>query len=175
MKKTLKSIIGAMALLVLAQSVQAATSVANINKGNVELNASADLSQTWIPNNDFRLLIVGTSAEYFLIDHLSVGGAFALAHAGGVYSSTSWSIGPSATYYFYQQDKLALYTGANFLFTSTNRTSDYFQVEAQLGAKYFITPAVAAGPVVSYGHRFDNNEIYTTNTLALAFGFAIHL
>lgn len=152
---------------------------ANILAGDLKVGGGFDISYG---DRQATTISLSPSVEYFVADHLSVGGGLTLSHVTS-FRSTTWSIGPTATYYFWSQDRIALFFSQGiFVSHSSEGTQDtvtYASSTSQLGADYFIIPSVAFGPALQWRHAFSEStesaDIGSQNTYSLIGRFAIHL
>ena len=158
---------------------KAETDFGNIHKGNLQTGGTINFSHGWQTGSSFLSLQISSPTEYFLLDHLSLGGTVSYFHSGGPsYNYDSFGVGPSGTYYFWTQDHLAAYLGEEFSYNKTSGSSIYtsycFNSRTKLGVKYFLTPSVAIGPSIEYTHQFGRQEIPTADSISLIGAFSIH-
>jgi hypothetical protein len=157
-----------LALLLGSVAAFGAGDFGNIKTGNVEAGGSIALN-VYRGNSSFSM---SPSIEYFVEDHLSVGGQLVLLSSSDY---NSFGFGPSATYYFLIQDRWAPFVNANIIFSHNNLGSDHStDYEVGVGSRYFITPSVTFGPSLIYD--LNTNASGSTNGyLTLLGSFAIFL
>lgn len=160
-----------MVLNCLCLGAMAADHTGNINKGNVEVYGSTTVNLQLSGTAKTNYFSVNTGVQYFLIDRLSLGGAFGYDMETGVDDVAL--AGPGATYYFFAQGPFAAYAGINYRFGLTNATLKG-RLDTEIGAKYFFTPSVAFGPYIDYQYRVRRSA---DNESRLLFGanFALYL
>jgi hypothetical protein len=128
-----------------------------INKGNWFVDGSGRLS--WYGGLAKKYLSYDVSAEleYFLADRFSLGGGTAVD--GGDGTSTYAGIGPSATYFFWQDDQWAASVGAGVTVGLTAASADAV-LSAESALRYFLTPSLAIGPGFRLRHVSDGGGSY---------------
>jgi hypothetical protein len=149
-------------------AANAATEVssANINAGNWIVSGNATLQSSSITeNNEFSMSVLG---ELFVLDRLAVGPSFAFESWGGNRSASL--LGPSATYFFWNDGAAAAYVNANYLFGLTALTVEGV-LGARVGFSYFVAPTVSIGPAVFFnGYVRDPGNDYSRYGVALNLG-----
>lgn len=167
------------ALVLTSGTAQAApeTIQANIKKGDLSISNSLDFSHKSIEGGS------GTSSfslsnrnHYFIVDRFGLGGALGVFTTDGF---ALFTVGPSATYYLWTQEKLGLYFTQDVLFRvisgSSTVDANNFETISALGLNYFIIPAVAVGPAVEFFHRFGTSRLRTINEISFVAAFSIFL
>ena len=150
------------------------TELPNVNKGNWAVGGDfgAGYSTTYSQGS----LYVNPTAEYFVIDRLSIGGVIQSSFSSDY---TNIGIGPSATWHYWQSDRWTATVGLSAVYSEGNYKKSSFDYSswtgtAKLGANYFITPSVSFGPFLSHQRNikdFDPNGGFTS----LLFQFSIFL
>ena len=153
-----------------AQSSMAATSPVKVAApAPATTTASATSSFTNTNRNDWSIaasgfgigvtsaagltLSVSPQVEYFVHDGISVGGTFGFATATTAIGSTSLSVGPSATWHFWSEDKLSAYGGTSLIFSNLTGVagSDVgTSLDVNGGVNYNFAPWFGVGPRVNY-------------------------
>lgn len=119
------------------------------------------------------LLKVNLGSEYFIADQFSVGVDGLFHH---VFESRRYGLGPSATYYFWQNESWEAHTRASLVYVHSDddwwvEPRSYLQAKAEVGFGYFVTPKFSVGSSLGLQHRFDDyarrHDIDTTGYLAL--------
>lgn len=160
-------------LLFVVTEVRADGDYGNIHRGNVETGGSVSFSYV-SPSGSGSLTSFSLSSptQYFLIDRFSLGAAINYFHSSlGV---DSLGVGPSATYYFWTQDRLATFAGEEFTYNKFPGVDYFFNNRAKLGINYFITPSVAIGPSLEYGHNFGRGNTSTIDSVSVLGKFSIY-
>lgn len=165
----MKALILIAALLAGPSLVQAA----NINQGNVEIGGVATVNHTRSRSLGTTSFQIGANAQYFLVDHISVGAELDYAHAS---SFNIYSIAPAASFYFAVQDQMAPYVMVKplELYDSSSARLN-LSSGLRLGVKFFLTDSVAFGPALNYEHTWSTNRTSTIDSFSLLGQFAIHL
>ncbi len=151
---------------------------ANTNMGDFEVGGSFSINhyRTTNSNSDSTTSVtLYAPIQFFIINSLSVGGAFSFLHYSGI---GQYSFGPAATYYFANSGRLTGYVGASVLFSILDEelgTADYRTYAGRLGMKYFITRSIALGPEVGFEHQDINNSNRDYQHAYAAVQFSIHL
>ena len=128
---------------VLQPEGEAFVSVApNIDQGNWNISGFLDVN---MDDADTVSINMSLSSKYFLLNRLAVGASFGLD--AGSESDTVSTLGPAATFYFWNNDYLAGYLGSSFRMGLTTATVNWV-LSGELGLKYFMTPSVAIGPAL---------------------------
>ena len=150
---------------------------ANINKGNVLTGAEFSLTQAWYRTSDTFNVYAAIPMQYFLMDRLALGGTAAISHSrlSSSRSYTDAAVGPSATLYFWDSENVATYVDTAVLWRFLDNSDDQISLGFGLGLDYFVTPAVAFGPKVTYTHYFGMGNASDINSLNLAAAFRISL
>lgn len=106
--------------------------------------------------------------EYFVMDRLAVGGVIGLStNLNGYGNSTAFSIGPSATYHFWNENRFSAYGSTNLLLSTSGVSSStttyggkvnsasygstYVIFNLSGGANYNFAPWFGIGPRVTLG------------------------
>lgn len=145
---------------------------ANIRRGNISLGGSITLDQVLESStNAVSTFNTSLALQYFVIDHLGIGGAFSYNHASNTRDNSL--LGPVLSYFFWEQRNLAAYVGASYSLGLTNATVTG-RFNATIGANYFITPAVAVGPWLSFRHIIGRRGP-TYDRILFGADFAIYL
>lgn len=127
-------------------------SVSNIHSGNLNVGGYFDFTKSSGRRNDDAAFSANVNAKYFLIDHLALGlGAGLDADPG---EDAVASIGPTASYFFWNDGKLAAHVDLGFRIGLTDRTVPSF-LQSAVGLDYFVAPTVALGPSLFLNHYND--------------------
>ncbi len=159
---------------------EATTEMPNINKGNVAVAGSLGLAYSSYTG---AIYFLNPSAEYFVLNSFSVGGTVQSTISK---HSRSFGMGPSLSYYFWQNKKWASYIGAGALYTTVRTenisnqytaVSQYWSANGTLGLNYFLTPSVSFGPVFNYDYTFpdDNPKSVGSSYSTLIFKLSVFL
>ncbi len=162
----------ALAMAAAQTSTVAQTSSASqasiLNKGTMQVGGGFSWASTKYKDADrMQTYSVTPQLEYFVMDNLSMGGTLRLLGSSGGNSDsyTGYGLGPSATYYFYQDGNLAFYGAQNFSFTKYSDSSKTFsEGETSVGAKYFFAPQVAFGMGLSYQYALTTDWGFENQT-----------
>lgn len=160
--KHLSIVVFALALLSLPV-VASADGTMNTHAGNWQIGVNAPVyggsnaGALFFDNTASGSWSLGVNGpvQYFVMDNLSVGGVvgFGLQNTGGpsATTTTTFTIGPAATYYFWTQGQMATYVAAAVMYNTSSAANSVSNVGLQgaVGFNYFLTPSVAFGPVVS--------------------------
>jgi len=151
----------------------------NIKSGNLAVGGSFGSGYSTYSNVTFYL---NPTLEYFVIDRLSLGGSIYYSNSS---TYKSYGLGPSFSYYFWQQERWAAFFGGGAVYHDTFDGSyysgyyNYWTAQAKLGLNYFVYPTVAFGPFLSYGHTFSNQNsdisVSDSNYGQLLFQFSVFL
>ena len=148
-------------------------SPANIRKGNVAVGGDLGASYSTLGGSTVYL---NPSAEYFIADRVSVGGTLTSTLSENY---KSYGIGPSATYYFWNQNKWAASTGFAIRYSNSSseydRNSSYWTGVARFGAGYFATPSVSFGPQLTIYRDIGGGDASTSTWSTLLFQFNVYL
>lgn len=160
-----------------AQDVTSSTIEPKVNRGDVMVGGSLGFSYSTYSKLTFEL---NPTVEYFVADRLSLGGTVGLMFSE---SYNSYLVGPSATYYFWKEDRLTANVGAEIRFgyfeydngagrVTENATTGRFRI----GLNYFLTPEVSLGPVFTLDKAFGSGQSSTAiDNSTLKVQFQIHL
>jgi outer membrane protein len=180
---------------------------AQVEKGNwwfgadagLSLNSTSNTPEVNLDGNDFETKITFTeisftpSANYFVIDNLSIGLDFSIAStktkaefddAEDESTTTSLGIIPNATYFFGDSNfKPFLSAGVGYLYSGGEDDITKFSglaLKGQGGLAYFVNNSVSVNFSVEYinanlKNKEDDNFELKTNTFALGLGFAIFI
>jgi len=164
-------------------STELTTSVApltGIEQGKIKAGGGFDLSYG---ENQKLTLNISPTAEYFVTDRLSLGGTFSLAIPFGT-GLSYYSIGPSATFYFWKQERLAASFSESVAYARLSGVG-YPPVSTgalisttKLGVEYFFTPSVSFGPAFQWRHAFtdvgDSLLVPSQNTYSVVGQFSLY-
>ncbi len=121
--------------------------LANVRKGNVAVGGDLGVSYS---SYDGSSVFLNPSAEYFIADRFSVGGTLSFTFNS---QYQSYGIGPSATYYFWNQGQWVASAGLGVRYAASRDDDAPYVREysnwlgmAKLGLGFFATPAVSFGP-----------------------------
>ena len=146
---------------------------ANIRKGNVAVGGDLGASYSTLGGSTVYL---NPSAEYFIADRVSVGGTLTSTLSENY---KSYGIGPSATYYFWNQGQWAASTGLAIRYSNSSseydRNSSYWTGVARLGAGYFATPSVSFGPQLTIYRDIGDGDASASTWSTLLFQFNVYL
>ncbi len=149
------------------------TAPANIRKGNVAVGGDLGASYSTFGGSAVYL---NPSAEYFIADRLSVGGTLTSTLSENY---QSYGIGPSATYYFWSQNKWAASTGLAIRYSNSSSeydsSSSYWTGMAKLGIGYFATPSVSFGPQLTIYRDIGDGDTSASTWSTLLFQFNVYL
>jgi hypothetical protein len=122
-------------------------------EGKLKVEGGTDLS---FADFSHPLLGLNTSVEFFLLDRLSVGGSLSVTHQFADWGMSSYSLGPSLSYYVFKEGRWAAYLGQSLSYTRTVYPGIYSDWgvlwTSKLGLDYFLAPNISIGPAISYGH-----------------------
>lgn len=93
----------------------------------ISSDAGLSISNTQVSGVDDSTtsVVLRPAVDYFLVDHLSLGGSLGLAHTStGGFSSTSWSIGPRIGYDFPLSERVSVWPKVGVSFASTSFDGD---------------------------------------------------
>ena len=149
---------------------------ANIRKGNVAVGGDLGASYSTLGGSTVYL---NPSAEYFIADRFSIGGTLTSTLSDNY---KSYGIGPSATYYFWNQNQWAASTGLAIRYSASNyedgqydsRNTNWTGV-AKLGVGYFATPSVSFGPQLTIYRDIRDGTTSASTWSTLLFQFNIYL
>lgn len=125
------------------------TSNANILSGNWNVGGYFHFVKNSGRRDDGSEYSTAVTAKYFLIDRVALGLGLGLEAKTG--DDTVANLGPAASYFFWNDGKLATYVGMGFRFGLTDATVNSV-IQTSLGAEYFVAPTVAVGPALFYNH-----------------------
>jgi hypothetical protein len=146
-------------------------SKANIQSGNWNVGGYVDSMKYAGARNDEVSLSSSVALKYFLIDRLALGWA---VHVDASSEEDSFaSTGPIASYFFWNDGKLASYVGAGFRAGLTEATVDT-AFQGFLGAEYFVVPSVAVGPSLFLTHYLRDNGTHFQR-FGMTFGLSVFL
>jgi hypothetical protein len=142
-----------------------------ITKGHWSIAGGASLSYN--TGGSGANLELYPSAQYFVMDHLSVGGE---AFLGLNSSYNAFGLGPAMTYYFAESEKAVWFVSQGFLYSrfhydagNSNYTYKNWASHTSLGMNYFLTPSVAVGPRAVF-----NWNSRGADTMALMLGLQVY-
>lgn len=158
-----------------ASNSASASSIANINQGDIGLGGAFGWTQVEGVGN---FLSLSAPIQYFIMDHLSVGGEMNLSRSN-VGPSWSAGVGPAATYYFWTQDKMAAYgsEALTYQYTSSQngaQVNPAWRSTTSLGMNYFLAPTLALGPALEYSHRWNGSSTSNRNVVAMTGNFKLY-
>ena len=154
------------------------TSMQNTLAGNYQVGGNA----SWVKkSNTPSLFTVNPLAEYFLANGFSLGGT--LNYTSDSDNNNTLGVGPSATWYLWQQERHAVYAGVGVMYDtsssggSNSSTNNYWASDVKLGYNYFFTPSVALGPVYMWHHQYknDSSSVANSDTQTVAVQFSMYL
>ena len=90
---------------------------------------------------------------------------------------SSYGIGPSASYYFYEQGMTALYLSQSITFNRGRFDGDTSSLnvgKTALGVKLFLVPQVAFGIALSTSYAIDSTKDQFINTTGLGGSFSFY-
>ncbi len=138
------------------------TTLANIHRGNIVVGGGVFFGQSSRGKTTTSNFDLGLTTLYFVVDHLAVGLLTDLEKESD--EDLVALLGPAAQYTFWQKDALTGYFQMSYQKGLTDATISG-RIDLKLGAQYFITPSVAAGPYMSYarviGRRSSDYDRYT--------------
>jgi hypothetical protein len=151
------------------------TELGNIHKGNIAAEGSASIS-FYAPSGraSSTAISVSPSLQYFVVDHLSIGGSLSYHHYSGSDGWTSWGIGPSITWHFWSTGHLSVFASEEIFLNKGTNLNWYGSNTAGLGMNYFITPSVAIGPLLQTYYQFENSELPSAFGTSLIGKFSIY-
>jgi len=147
-----------------------ASTNANINSGNWNVAGFLSFVKNSGRNSDGTEYSATVTGKYFLINRFALG--LGLGMDGATGENTLASVGPTASYFFWQSGKLASHVDVGFRFGLTSATVKSF-IQGSLGLEYFLAPVVALGPALFYNHynsRFSDYQRY-----GITFNLGIYL
>ena len=146
------------------------TPLANIQSTDWNLGGYFNISNSSGRLEDATEINTSIAAKYFLIDRVGLGLSFGLSSGGN--EDTVASFGPTASYFFWQSEKLTSRLDLGFRFGLTDATVNSF-IQTGLGLDYFILPSVAAGPTLFFNHYMGSRRNYNIYGIALQLGVFI--
>ncbi len=153
--------------------VSAPATTANIRTGNWNVGGTFALTKRTGRGEDGASEVFASfSGKYFLIDRLALGLFFGLDAETGV--PTVASLGPEATYFFWNDGALATFVGLGFRFGLTDATVNSI-LDTQLGAQYFVVPTVAVGPMLFFSRFNSKFSGQSYQRYGVAFGLNVYL
>lgn len=162
----------------ISESVSASTFEPKVNQGDIMVGGSLGFAYHTFSRLTFEL---NPTIEYFVVDRLSLGGTVGLSFSE---YSNSYLVGPSATYYFWKEDRLTANVGAELRigryeydsYDSGRVTKTATLGRFRLGLNYFLTPEVSVGPVFTLDKRFGEGAFASAiDNGTLKVQFQIHL
>ncbi len=136
-------------LLVLSTSAYSAdnTSAIHVDSGSWSLSTSRFDMVVGSARSAFS---VSPTVEYFVTQGVGVGGTVGLS--SGTEMNAMLSVGPSATYHFWQQDQVSAYTSSSLILGNVARSNNMDRTltfNIGLGANYNFTPWFGIGPRIN--------------------------
>lgn len=145
----MKTLLLALSLTLFSGAAFAAkTSGSYIAQGRHNFSGSTEIGNRG--SSYFNLTL---NEEYFFTDELAVGGMFSYSSLG---STNQFLLGPSASYYFLQQDNMAFFFHGDLAFADTNNTDGTLSMGLGVGLSYFLNNYVAVKPMVQFRHYFED-------------------
>ncbi len=148
-----------------------------ITRGHWQVGGEITFSNFWYQSFSRLDFSVDMPVEYFIMDYLSVGGTVGLSHTSlspGL-SGTNGSFGPSATVYFWKDGPLVAYGSLKATYLFLDYAEDAIALTPAVGARYFLTSSVAAGPELSFTHNFGMGTRHASNGIAIGATFSLFL
>lgn len=155
----------------------------NIYSGNVIASGGFSYSSFGLQDESLSVLNTSVGLQYFILDGLALGANFNLSSISAQESSfKATTIGPVATFYFWNSERLATKVAASMGYTTLGDSNDFstafgysdgITYRFSLGADYFLTESVGLGPSVQYSLLTGGPS--TARELAALLGFSILL
>ncbi|MBS1985561.1 MAG: hypothetical protein JST16_15465 [Bdellovibrionales bacterium] len=167
----MKKLLTALCLFAAGSASLALAQVApNIHQGNFKTGGSFYYGTTTSKGAQSEYYL-GSTTEYFVMDHLALGGDFSVERGGVDGDHVVSLIGPAASYYFLESNQITAYAEFKFLKGLTDNTIQA-RYMGGVGLQYFITPSVAIGPSFysSYVMRQNTSNNYWTYYFYVNFG-----
>jgi hypothetical protein len=154
----------------------------NLKAGNLRFGANLSLEHDSFSNADTQTLFSGqVPVQYFFAGGLAIGGALDWSASwvnqqGISQSGGSVGLGPAITWYFWTQGRFAAYVEPELFFElRTDSLPTTIFVAGALGAQWFITPSVAFGPGIRYGHRYGSGVIADSDQYLFFLDLSVYL
>lgn len=129
----------------------------NILSGNMEIGGGFSAHQFKNNNDSHTQFSIYPQLEYFIFDHLSIGGSLSyFSNSQSQETVSGFGLGPSATYYFMELGNSALYVNQNISFFKFADSPYEKSASTSMGSKFFILPQVAFG--IALKHSFNLSE-----------------
>ncbi len=154
--------------------------LANIQQGNMQIGGGFWWEQNSEGRSTERSYSIYPSVEYFVLDNLSLGGT--LTYSYGEYITSG--IGPSLSYYFFKDGKIAAHLSQVLSFTKYSGMDGLIN-EAKVnvgttsvGVKYFAAPQVAFGVALANNYEIGSQpqgvEVTGVEKTSLAGSFSFY-
>jgi hypothetical protein len=151
---------------------------ATVTAGHWDLGGSVSFSSTTYSNDTSdKSFTFNLPLQYFVADHVSVGGNFRLnadSPASGV-NTTTTSIGPIATWYFWTQGRWASYVQGFAGWRNNSRLGSRPFFGGSLGLLRFVTESWGVGPSISVNHRASTDTLLGSTDVSFALAFNLFL
>ncbi len=110
------------------------------------------------------IMTMGPRVEYFVIDRLALGLQTGFSTTAFSSNQSDISIGPAATYHFWNTMNLSAYTGASFVFGNLVRNSGAVTrtLGLNVGANYNFASWFGVGPRLTYNAYLYESESIST-------------
>lgn len=135
----------------------------HLQQSRLEINEELGVGYTSTSGMTMELY---PSIQYFLLEKLSLGGTFEIIRSG---EDKVLGIGPSATYYFYDRGRWAIYAGQRVVYrfsTPDQWLADQKSVATTyLGLNYFTDSKMAIGGLLATNYDF-NGRLESGRTIA---------
>ncbi len=155
---------------------------------SIALGANENLSTTYSPTSleagKWRLgssfdvhgfgpwFRISPSIERFLTDDLSLGLTGSMNLCPGC---STWSIGATATYYFWKSGRWAAYVGETLAFKHFGGGVDSLTSLTKVGVEYFFSPKVSLSPYLQTEKAFNPAAITSTPPWGLSTGVQLSI
>lgn len=188
--KSVLTLLAAFTLIASANAASENTFTANTTashwsiSGNSNMSFSSTMQSGADTTNVFGL---SASGQYFFMDNASAGLSASYGTRTGLYNM---GVGPAATYYIYNSDRIGVPVTAGMMWNYTNAditvlnqtstvTGSYMTTNVGAGIQYFVIEELAVGPSVNWTHTFESTtsdiKTATSNNVALNLGLSVLL
>jgi hypothetical protein len=148
----------------------ASSSSANIQSGNWNAGGNLSFTQDYQGGLNETSYSASVNSEYFLINRLALG--MVVGFEAREERKTSANLGPSATFFFWNEGKIASFVGGAFQVGLTEGSWRSI-AQANLGLEYFLVPTVALGPSVYINHY--NGKFNSAQRLGVSLNLGVYL
>ena len=163
-------VLGAWNALSVRDAEASTASSANIDLGNWNMAGFLSFVKSSGLGTDGAQYSASVTGKYFLVDRFALG--LSLGVDGATDEIPVASVGPTASYFFWQSGKLASHVDVGVRVGLTSATVRSVLL-GSVGLEYFLAPTVALGPALFYNYyssRYSDYQRY-----GLSFNLGIYL